>query len=50
MADNRQYVEDFAKSNLDLCLAHNYIDPDLFNTYGVKRGLRDKKVQAFWPA
>ena len=42
MADNRQYVEDFAKSNLDLCLAHNYIDPDLFNTYGVKRGLRDK--------
>ncbi len=42
MADNRQYVEDFAKSNLDLCLSHNYIDPELFTTYGVKRGLRDK--------
>ncbi len=42
MADNRQYVEDFAKSNLDLCLANNYIDPELFGKYGVKRGLRDK--------
>ena len=42
MADNRKYVDEFAKSHLDLCLENDRIDPELFNTYGVKRGLRDK--------
>ena len=42
MADNRQFVDEFAKSQIELCLANSSIDPDLFSTYGVKRGLRDK--------
>ncbi len=42
MEDNRQFVEDFANSQMDLCLTNSTIDPELFHTYGVKRGLRDK--------
>ncbi len=42
MEDNRQFVEDFSKAQMDLCLANSTIDPELFQVYGVKRGLRDK--------
>lgn len=42
MTDNRQFVDEFARSKLELCLANNNIDAELFNKYGVKRGLRDK--------
>ncbi|MDO5417117.1 MAG: citrate/2-methylcitrate synthase [Lachnospiraceae bacterium] len=42
MADNRQFVEEFAKSQMELCLSNSTINPELFQEYGVKRGLRDK--------
>lgn len=42
MEDNRQLVEEFAKSQIELCLSNNTIAPELFTKYGVKRGLRDK--------
>lgn len=42
MADNRQFVEEFAKSQMEICMANSTIDPELFHMYGVKRGLRDK--------
>ena len=42
MADNRQFAEDFAKRQTQVCLANSTINPELFQSYGVKRGLRDK--------
>lgn len=33
----------FAESHISQCLENASIDPALFDTYGVKRGLRDKK-------
>ncbi len=42
MADYRQFLDDFTKNQIDLCLENSTIDPELFQSYGVKRGLRDK--------
>lgn len=33
----------------DICRETGYIDPVLYDEYGVKRGLRDKTETAFWP-
>ena len=35
-------LEDFSKTYADYCMENDRITPELFETYGVKRGLRDK--------
>lgn len=42
MADNRQFIEQFAAQQMPVCRQNNSITPSLFSEYGVKRGLRDK--------
>ncbi|MCR5792491.1 MAG: citrate/2-methylcitrate synthase [Lachnospiraceae bacterium] len=46
MKDNKQYQKNYLQQYTDrygrLCIDNSQIDAELFDTYGVKRGLRDK--------
>ena len=39
----KQDIENYNKIHAQMCRDNGYIDVDLYDEYGVKRGLRDKR-------
>ena len=35
-------INEYTEKKKDICLRNDRIDPELYDAYGVKRGLRDK--------
>lgn len=42
MGRSEEMIKEFTEKYVKVCVDYNAIDPELFDTHGVKRGLRDK--------
>lgn len=41
-------MDEYTKKCMKLCIENNSIDSNLFNEFGVKRGLRDKNGRVYF--